>query len=327
MLIQASWANPLERWQWRHPQPQGLALHAVTFGGGLFVAVGEAGTIVTSSDAYHWTNQITSPFPNLNGIAYSCGLYAAVGDGGTILISTNGTDWTLVASGVTSQLRAVAGNSTGPLRFMAVGADGTSLLSGNGLSWTNVPTGVTNHLNALVYEAGYFDAVGDAGTVLVYDIVANHWFTTPSPTRLNFTAITISDSGDYLASCDGIFFDGGGASASSAVLLSPDLYSWTAVVTNQPYGGTIRLVGLTNGKGVSVGVGYPVYTIGWLYPGVIMTSKNASQWIGLSSSTSEYHLNGVTCANGLFVAVGEEGEYLFRMTQPIGLTSMDTTPR
>src|SRR6266404_1737405 len=40
--IEIEAGNPLSRWSWRHPVPQGLYLSGVTYGNGRFVAVGWA---------------------------------------------------------------------------------------------------------------------------------------------------------------------------------------------------------------------------------------------------------------------------------------------
>lgn len=39
------------KWTWQNPLPQGNTLHGVTYGNGLYVAVGEWGTILTSRKA------------------------------------------------------------------------------------------------------------------------------------------------------------------------------------------------------------------------------------------------------------------------------------
>ena len=50
-----------KEWEWVTPLPQGNALHAVTWSQQhqQYVAVGEAGTILTSEDGFKWQVQIT----------------------------------------------------------------------------------------------------------------------------------------------------------------------------------------------------------------------------------------------------------------------------
>ena len=60
-------ADPLSNWSWRFPSPQGNILLGVTYGGGQLVAVGDNGTIINSSDGYHWTNRILQHFYSATG--------------------------------------------------------------------------------------------------------------------------------------------------------------------------------------------------------------------------------------------------------------------
>ena len=71
-----------------------LDLKSVTYGNGLFVAVGGRGAIFISPYGADWT-KLNSPTRNfLYGVAYGNGLFMAVGELGTILISPDGVDWT-----------------------------------------------------------------------------------------------------------------------------------------------------------------------------------------------------------------------------------------
>ena len=87
-------ADPIQNWSWKSPIPQGRTLAAVAQGAGCFVAVGDAGTIITSPDGYHWTNETSGFSGYLRGVAYADGEFAAVGDGGVILVSSNTVGWT-----------------------------------------------------------------------------------------------------------------------------------------------------------------------------------------------------------------------------------------
>ena len=76
---------------------------------GLFVTVGESGTILTSPDGTTWTERTSGTSIFLIGVTYGNGLFVSVGDSGTILTSPDGTTWTertfgtyISLSGVTS---------------------------------------------------------------------------------------------------------------------------------------------------------------------------------------------------------------------------------
>ncbi|WCD56176.1 tail fiber protein [Caulobacter phage KSC] len=62
-----------------------------------FVAVGDAGTIITSSDGIQWTTRTSGTAQNLRGVCYDATLnvLVAVGDNSTILTSSDGVAWTV----------------------------------------------------------------------------------------------------------------------------------------------------------------------------------------------------------------------------------------
>lgn len=77
-------------------------------GVGLYVAVGAAGKLATSSDGITWT-QRTSSFSTTDiwGVCYGGGYWVAVGDAGKVATSTDGITWTQRTSGTAQDLRAV----------------------------------------------------------------------------------------------------------------------------------------------------------------------------------------------------------------------------
>jgi hypothetical protein len=100
-------------------------LHAVTYGGGYYVAVGDSGTILTSTDAVNWNepNYLTTG-NNLSAVAYGDGLFVAVGDNGWTVLSSDAVNWTSVGSPTINNLDAV---TYGPNGFVAAGENGTIL--------------------------------------------------------------------------------------------------------------------------------------------------------------------------------------------------------
>ena len=79
-------------------------LNAVTYGGGLFVAVGSSGTILTSSDGITWNTQSSGTQNELDGIIYASGQFLAVGSNGVVLKSSDGISWTKATSSTANQL-------------------------------------------------------------------------------------------------------------------------------------------------------------------------------------------------------------------------------
>lgn len=119
-------------------------LNAITQVNGVFVAVGDQGTIMFTNWAVngglYWQMAATpSSIPNLHGVAHGS-VFAAVGDNGTILISGDGGIWAapqavqLGSPVTTSNLRQVAVSLTGII--VAVGDNGTIVNStNNGANW------------------------------------------------------------------------------------------------------------------------------------------------------------------------------------------------
>ena len=302
-------ADPLDEWTWRYPKPQGNALRAVTWGNGKFVAVGDNGAIVVSSDAYNWTNVSCGVFRNLSGVAASPGLFAAVGINGTILLSSNGVSWIQQPSGTTRSFRAVAGNpgypNNSPYRFLAVGDAGTALSSMNGLTWTILNAGTTNNLNgacstSYAFYPDIFWVVGDNGTILSSSGI--QFWDQYAPVSSHLYAV---------AGNDVQFAAGGdlGTFPTTNYILTSDGSDWSLQTPVGAWfpGGAFATRAMAVGGNQFVAVGDTGKTLEYNYPGVVVVSDGGAAWTQLPARTSEDSLNGVAYGNGHFVAVGDEG--------------------
>jgi hypothetical protein len=254
-------------------------LNDVTYGNGLFVAVGAVGAILTSPDGVTWT-QRTPPTDNwLEGVAYGNGTFVAVGAKGTILTSPDGVTWTQQTSGTDNYLFGVTyGNGL----FVAVGKWGTILTSPDGVSWTARASGTSNWLRGVTYGNGLFVAVGD-GAILTSPDGAS-WTARASGTGYWLYAVTYGN---------GLFVAVG---PNGAILTSPDGVTWTQRTSGTGY----SLHGVTYGNGLFVAAGWN---------GTILTSPDGVTWTQRTSPTINW-LEGVTYGNGTFVAVGARGTIL-----------------
>src|SRR5690349_14081488 len=73
-------ADPFDDWHWHSPLPQGNDLYAMTYANDRFVAVGDYGTIISSSDGESW-NFYSLDLPlAFRGIAFGQGRFVAVGN-------------------------------------------------------------------------------------------------------------------------------------------------------------------------------------------------------------------------------------------------------
>jgi photosystem II stability/assembly factor-like uncharacterized protein len=162
---------------WTRRTSGGNDLHDVTYGNGLFVAVGQNGTILTSPDGARWTARASGADNFLSGVTYGNGLFVAVGvavrsssswlsgwlPGPTMLTSPDGVTWTEQTSPTNNELKDVTyGNGL----FVAVGEDGTILTSRDGVDWTEQISPTNNSFLSVTYGNGRFVAVGIYGTIL-----------------------------------------------------------------------------------------------------------------------------------------------------------------
>jgi hypothetical protein len=56
-------------WRWANPEPQGNTLQGVAHGGGRYVAVGRAGSILSSADGLSWEAIASNTFDDLRDVA------------------------------------------------------------------------------------------------------------------------------------------------------------------------------------------------------------------------------------------------------------------
>ncbi len=304
-------AGPLNQWIWRYPNPQGMTLRAVTYGGGQFVAVGDNGTIITSLDGFNWTVQSYDVFTNLQGVAYAAGEYAAVGDGGAILVSSNAETWAQIPSVTRYSLHGIAGDTTWQAdddpQFLAIGDSGTTVDCLRGTNWSVFPSGISNSLYGVSFDPSWTDyvVVGAGGTV---DIFA--FYQVPQDTlgtSNNLYAIATPGNG-----IDAVAGDIGGLSLNfNGILYSLDYGydEWQIQKLNSLWfpSQTFILRSVTFGPNGFVAVGDTGYTLEFDYPGVVFTSSSGTNWTETSPYTSENRLYGAAYGNGVYVLVGDAG--------------------
>jgi len=148
---------------WTRPTiPTTQQIRKLAIGGGLHVAVGSLGTIITSPDAATWTARSSGTTNTFSDVAYGGGKWVAVGISGTIATSSDSETWTVqqigpgTLTGVTFQSGA----------FIATGLSSTYLVSTDGVNWTARTTGAADAINDVVAFGGELVGVGNNGTIL-----------------------------------------------------------------------------------------------------------------------------------------------------------------
>jgi len=270
----------LDRWNWRTPLPQGSTLRAVAYGNTGFVAVGEAGTILSSTDGVNWSPQISDSATDLNAVTYGGGRFVAVGYPGETVISADGVHWNGFP-----QTNLLLGITCSSNLFVAVGTSGRIVTSPDGVTWSPQASGLGGTLNAVTYANGKFIAVGEAGVVLSSPNGTN-WSQAAAVTAKALYAVT---SGQGLTVAAG---------ESTTILTSSDGVTWTNGILNSQ---TIRAAAFGNGKFI--------VTQQTLYA---RTSTNAIDWIlhsigPVDKAGNQFILYGTAFGNGRFVTVGSAG--------------------
>ena len=270
-------------------------LNAVATAAGNFVAVGQSGTVLSSSTGMNWTVRNSGTINPLKAVAGSASLWVAVGTSGTILTSPNGTTWSTRNAGTTDDLNGVVYTGS---QWVIVGLSGSILTSPDGTTWTSRASGTKNTLKAVTWSgsltgsgAGQLVAVGEVGTVLTSPDGAT-WTPRNSGATIVFNSViwiapaTITEGGHFVAV--------GGSSAPTAYS-SLDGITWTPRVTRASASTALYSLAWTGNKLLIVGSA-----------GAVLGASSAAGAIDyLTVLTGDQ--NGVTGTSTMWVIVGAGG--------------------
>jgi len=180
-----------------------------------------------------WTRRINSG-SQLKGIAYGGGVYVAVGENGTIQRSTNGTTWTSVTSGTTKNLQGIAygGGKFIATGYTSGSGNAVILTSPDGTTWTDTTAGsvFTNiafqDLRHLLWTGDRFVASGWNGG-LRYSLDLGSSFINTTTTTMGLPGLAYGN-GVWFA---GGIINGNQASEADVDFTSTDGTNWTALTT------------------------------------------------------------------------------------------------
>ncbi len=271
----------------------GLVLRGQGSMGQQFVAVGDGGTLLTSTDATSWTQQNSGTTRRLRSVTAGPSLFVAAGEAGTIVTSTDGMTWTARTSATTQTLRGVTAS---PLRYIAVGGDAGAVVvtSTDGTTWTPVAVSSPGTLRSVTYGPSGFIAVGRNGAVL------------RSADGLSWTSINVGTT-DRL---EGVLWTGSQYAAITqfgTILTSTDGITWGSAAVN--LASWIEGLAWNTAKYVVVGAS-----------GQIATSADASTWTSMVSPTFAT-LHGVVWSGGAPIPSGDPATLLGTLGQTPVITA------
>lgn len=241
-------------WTLRDPLPTTAGFYSVAYGNSEFVAVGEAGTVFTSTDGAAWTAQAFPTQETLRFVSFVKNRFYARGDSGSIFSSPDGSGWSQLQGGnggsgpvvesngvlVTATsgsqlLLSTDGNAwetvsiesgmtlktitASPTLFVAITATGGLLTSADGRAWTQRTPPVPQGFNEIVYGAGAFIGRGGSASPLYRSVDGVTW-----------TAVT-TGTATHLAFAGGRFY---ATDSLGFLLTSDDGLAWTAQASKPP---------------------------------------------------------------------------------------------
>ncbi len=190
MAVAAQVVAACETWQLLNPLPVADDLAAVAYGDGVWFAVGEEATILTSTDQVKWEVVDVSFSIDLRGIAWGSGVFAAVGVDGAIIVKDHGSAWQEIGSGIVHNLEAIA---YGPPGFVAVGDGGAIVWSQDGAQWLKQESATENDFRAVTWTDDQFVAVGNGGVIFGSED-GHSWSLIDSPVETDLIAVAGHDS-------------------------------------------------------------------------------------------------------------------------------------
>lgn len=266
--------------------PSTAHLLGVTSGGGLFVAVGEQGTILTSADGSNWVKQASGTTMRLRGVTYGDGRFIVVGGNAApaatriVLGSPDGTNWSILSS---SGDVSFAGVAYAKGTFVAVASAFASDIysSSNAINWTLRAT-VSGVMGGVAYGSNLFVA---AGNTIQTSPDGIQWIERMTASQ-SLRGITYG-KGKFVAVGD---------NTPSLFVVSNDGTNWTSSTP----------VSVGNLKTVSYGNGYFLAGGGG---GAMVSSYDGVIWTNRTSGGSSF-LRSVAHGTASFVAVADGGAIL-----------------
>ena len=225
--------------------------NSVTYGNGLFVAVGEVGIVMTSPDGSTWTARSAAEANWWNSVTYGNGLFVAVSWDGTnrVMTSPDGITWTARSASVADTWQSITyGNGM----FVAVSNTTNSYImtSPDGITWTTRLTVSGADFLGATYGNGLFVVVTEAGASGVYT----------SPDGITWTRRpSASSTTSYLgvAYGNGTFVAVGSSGSTTAAVMTSGKSEFNQIATGNIFQGGMSILGGVFNIGTTTGTTSP----------------------------------------------------------------------
>ena len=291
----------LDRWTWRNPRSQANDLHHITFDNGRYVAGGEGGTLVTSTNGIDWTVLSLGNDYSIVSLAAGNGVFVAIANDRTgspslanmVFMSQDGLTWTpRNIPGLDYEVLSIA------FAKGAFHAYGHPSVGGGAAPWQ--ATSIDGALWNTTMIPG-FDLTPD---FLAYGsgryVAAATYYLFASSDGVQFTRIALPSSGfRRIVFGNGQFIAVG---YQGEIWISTNAIHWV----QRNAGTVLQLNGIAAGNGRFVTVGHD---------GTILSSADGAMWAAVDADTGK-NLNDVLFDGTQFVVCGNDG---------LILTSVDGT--
>jgi hypothetical protein len=289
----ASALDGFDVWHVRNASPTVHHLKAVTYGVGRFIAVGDQGTMVTSSNGTDWST--SSPFGtnDLNTIVYVENRFLVGGHNGLLRWSQDGVSWTSASVPVTNDVTAI-GFGRGKLFTNGVYVASVAIPYSSAFRIMNSDDGEnwTLQTNTILSPQPTVFAIGNDR------FVASSWVSFSGSNWFSQT----TESG-LVAFGNGLFvmpkrFDNSSNGITLLAKTSTDAERWYPLILPNGNGNQPVSACFSGGQFITTGG-----------PGLIATSVDGTNWVTHFTQIDAV-LRSVAHGNGTFVAVGDRGVIL-----------------
>lgn len=265
---------------------EGASIVSVSYGDGMFVAVGGyyfsggSSVVMTSANGTIWTRRDSGEATSIiYDVAYGSGNFMAVGKRGVILVSENGIDWDSRTAGTLADLKGIAFANG---KFMVAGTGGAIISPNEITNWTHPSSTTSSSLRDIVFGNGMFAATGEKGAMLT------------STDGISWSSRDIGDA----TQMEGVAYGNSRFVAvgyGDKVVTSDDGITWTDRSGECCTYGVFHDILFADGKFVAAYVG-----------GLVKTSKDGITWTVHESGTSS-PLKDLAYGNGIFIGVAADG--------------------